>query len=250
MRQSGGMEQGLGLLNSFQFLNFSIQTYGREKKRMNGFITKAALAARRGTAVTAVALFAAAGSGCVGYRDIVDPCYPERYAYAARKEVHEIFATQVQNGHVLDQTIWNWMFYPGTDRLHPAGMEHLTYLVQRRPAPDSVVFLATAHDIAYDEKAPEKYVEARADLDKRRIRSIDKYLTAQSAGRQMTFKVEVHDPAETQLPGPGIMNAPVRWYGTFTGTMGGVGPTTTTGTAGGLGLSGNIQGPGTSAGGR
>ena len=39
---------------------------------MKGFITNAVLIAT-----------AAAGSvGCCGYRDIVDPCYPQRYEYA------------------------------------------------------------------------------------------------------------------------------------------------------------------------
>src|SRR5947209_5202561 len=53
------------------------------------------------------------GSGlgnCQAYRNLVDPCYPQRYEYMARKEVNEAFIPQVQNGHVLDQTIWNWMF--------------------------------------------------------------------------------------------------------------------------------------------
>ena len=31
--------------------------------------------------------------GCYGYRDLVDPCYPERYEYASRKELHEALTT-------------------------------------------------------------------------------------------------------------------------------------------------------------
>ncbi len=219
---------------------------------MNGFIKRTTLAAWRGTAVTAVALVVtAAGAGCYQYRDLVDPCYPERYQFAARKEVHDGIAPQVQNGHILDQTIWNWMFYSGTDRLHPAGMEHLTYLIRRRPTPDPVIYLATAQDIgAYDPAAPEKFADAREDLDKRRVRAIEQYVSAATAKRGMTFKVEVHDPSETTLPGEGMRRATTAWYGIFQGTIGSVGPSTTSGTAGGLGLSGNISGPGTGAGGR
>ena len=210
---------------------------------MNGFI-------KRTTLGLCLAGGLVAGAGCFQYRDLVDPCYPERYEFAARKAVHEGIAPQVQNGHILDQTIWNWMFYPGTDRLHPAGIDHLTYLIRRRPAPDPVLYLATAQDIGYDAAAPEKFADAREDLDKRRVRAIEQYVSAATAKRGMTFKVEVHDPSETTLPGEGMRRATTAWYGIFQGTIGSVGPSTTSGTAGGLGLSGNISGPGTGAGGR
>src|SRR5438874_2318404 len=103
--------------------------------------------------------------GCYGYRDLVDPCYPERYKYASRKELHEAFAPQVQNGHVLDQTVWNYMFEPGTDKLTAGGLDHLAYLARRRPEPDCTIYLQTAQDLAYDAAAPEKLVDTRRDLD-------------------------------------------------------------------------------------
>src|SRR3989442_571602 len=98
----------------------------------------------------------ALAGGCQ-YRDLVDPCYPERYEHAARVEVRSIFAPQVHNGHVLDQTIWNSYFEAGTDRLTPAGLEQLAYLVRRRPAPDPVVYLQLAQDVpvAYDPDHPD-----------------------------------------------------------------------------------------------
>jgi hypothetical protein len=143
---------------------------------------------------------ALAGSlGCYGYRDLVDPCYPERYEYASRKELHEAFAPQVQNGHVLDQTVWNYMFEPGTDRLTAGGLDHLAYLARRRPEPDCVVYLQTAEDLAYDATAPDRLVETRRDLDAKRIVAIEKYLNAQTAGRGVAFQVLVHDPAEVGL---------------------------------------------------
>src|SRR5579864_9099990 len=113
---------------------------------MKGFILKtlAVVSAGGGLAVSV---------GCNGYRDIVDPCYPQRYEFASRTEVATALAPQVFNGHVLDQTIWNYQFEPGTDKLTPGGMEHLAYLARRRPYPDAMIYLQTAQDIPYDPAA-------------------------------------------------------------------------------------------------
>src|SRR5436190_5624671 len=115
---------------------------------MKGFIPKG---------VTALCLTSglALGGGCHDYRDLVDPCYPERYEYAARQEVHGALAPQVNNGHVLDQTLWNYHFEAGTDKLTPGGMQHLAYLARRRPAPDCIVYLQTAQDLPYDPATPD-----------------------------------------------------------------------------------------------
>src|SRR5258708_5901491 len=92
----------------------------------------------------------AAAQGCYHYRDVVDPCYPQRYENAARQEVNGAFAPQVNNGHVLDQTVWTYYFEAGTDRLTPGGQEHLAYLARRRPYPDPVIYLQTAQDVTWD----------------------------------------------------------------------------------------------------
>src|SRR5438270_10342140 len=110
--------------------------------------------------------------GCDTYRNLVDPCYPERYEFASRQEVVGAMAPQVYNGHVLDQTVWNYQFEPGTDKLTRGGMEHLAYLIRRRPAPDGIVYLQTAEDLPYDPAAPEKFAQVRADLDSRRIQAV------------------------------------------------------------------------------
>jgi hypothetical protein len=127
---------------------------------------------------------------------VVDPCYPQRYKFAAETEVHQAFDPQVANGHVLDQTVWTHDFERGTDRLTPGGMDHLAYLARRRPAPDPVVYLQMPQDVAYDPAAPEAFVKARESLKDRRVQAIEKYLTAQTAGRPVSFVVQVHDPAE------------------------------------------------------
>jgi hypothetical protein len=163
---------------------------------MKGFISK-----------TLVALCAGAGlatAGCGTYRECVDPCYLQRLTYASRQEVHQTFDPQVNNGHVLDQTVWNYHFKPGTAELTSGGLEHLAYLSRRRPNPDPKVWLQTAQDLAYDPAAPDKFVKARNDLDLKRIKAIQQFLTAQTAGRPMAFEVNIHDPGEI-----GISSIPI-----------------------------------------
>jgi hypothetical protein len=153
--------------------------------------------------VTALALSGAAlgmANGC-HYRDLVDPCYPQRYEYASRMEVNQALAPQVRNGHILDQTVWNYEFEQGTPKLTPGGMEHLAYLARRRPTPDTCIYLQVAEppDIIYDPKTPEKYAESRAKLDNDRIAAIQAYLGAETAGRNLAFTIVVHDPAEVGI---------------------------------------------------
>jgi hypothetical protein len=185
---------------------------------MNGFITK-----------TVAALCLAGGlvcsPGCKSLRDLYDPCWPERYSFAARREVCQSFAPQVRNGHILEQTIFNYHFEAGEDVLTPGGQDRLLYLIRRRPCPSPVVYLATAQDISYDPEAPEKFVETRYDLDARRIAAVQKYLTAQTAGRHLNFQVCVHDPYEVGWDAESVNNAVLRMHNTFQGGLpGGVSP--------------------------
>jgi hypothetical protein len=164
---------------------------------MKGFIAKT-------TPVVFLSGALAALGGCVGYRDVVDPCYPERYEYASREEVKAAILPQVNNGHVLDQTVWNYQFErnpdgTASDLLTPGGEAHLAYLARRRPHPDPSLYLQTAQDIPYDPAHPERFVEERAKLDNLRIAAIQRFLNAQTAGRPMAFQVAVHDPAEVGM---------------------------------------------------
>jgi hypothetical protein len=176
--------------------------------------------------------------GCQAYRNLVDPCYPQRYEFMARKEVNEAFIPQVQNGHVLDQTIWNWMFEPGSDRLTTGGLAHLAYLARRRPCPDTVVYLQTAQDVVYDPLNPDKLVTVRQDLDVKRSQAIERYMVAQTAGHVMP-QVVVHDPAEVGQSAIFVGNAVQQMYlRARGGLLGGAGG------AGGAGGGGNVQGGG------
>ena len=81
---------------------------------------------------------------CCSNKDLYDRCYPQRYNNLATREVNAAFTPQVQNGHVLDQTVWNHYFEVGTDRLTPGGQDALATIARRRPCPDTTIYLATA----------------------------------------------------------------------------------------------------------
>src|SRR5437588_778116 len=124
---------------------------------MKGVITKTLLT------VCGASLLAAAG-GCYGYKDLVEPCYPDRYEFMAREEVKTALGAQVQNGHILDQTMRGYFFEPGTAKLTPGGVNQLIYLVRRRPAPDPVIYLQSATvgtDVVYDAANPQVMAEKR-----------------------------------------------------------------------------------------
>src|SRR5689334_25134200 len=94
---------------------FHEAVHGRGMRTMKGIITKA---------LAGVALSGGLSSaGCYHYQKCVDPCWPERYDYKARQEVISAFAPQVQNGHILDQTLYNYQFDAGTDHLTDSGRD-------------------------------------------------------------------------------------------------------------------------------
>jgi hypothetical protein len=202
---------------------------------MNGIIAKTLTAMVMGGGL-------AAAGGCYTYHDLVDPCYPKRYAFAAEQEVYQAFDPQVANGHILDQTVWNDHFEPGTDRLTPGGLEHLAYLARRRPAPDPVIYLQVAQDLPYDPAAPAEFVKARSKLDTRRIEAIEKYLSAETAGRPVAFEVRIHDPA---VVGMSAIPANISIQQMYTGYRGNLPITAGAGsvnTAGGAGATGGATG--------
>jgi hypothetical protein len=184
---------------------------------MNGFIKKV-------LGWVCVAGGVGAAEGCNVYRSFVDPCYPERYQFMARQEVNEAFGAQVMNGHILDQTVWNYHFEvegdkKPTDKLTPAGMEHLKYLARRRPYPDPIIYLQTAQDIPYDPADPDKLFEARQDLNNRRVQAILRFLGAQTALREVPFRVEIHDPGEVGTSAVPLTRLAQQWHNGVIGTL-------------------------------
>src|SRR5262245_52344231 len=164
-----------------------------------------------------------ASANCCKNKDLYDRCYPERYNNLARREVNLAFTPQVQNGHVLDQTVWNHHFEPGTDRLTPGGLAQLQYVSRRRPVPDCTVYLATALDLAYDPACPERYAGARQELDSLRVAAVQKYLVALNVGRATDFQVLVHDPADVTLHTTPVSVGILNMYSRFRGGIGGGG---------------------------
>jgi hypothetical protein len=200
---------------------------------MKGFISKI-------MAAVGVLTCLATGGGCVANRDLYDPCWPERYNYAARKEVCASFTPQVHNGRVIEQTLWSYDFDQNSQFLSQEGREHLKSMLQRRPYPDTTIYLATAqefYDLKYDPANPDKFAERRCELDTLRQQEVQKYLAAQTAGRNLCFHIVIHDPAEVghELRGTPVNRTVNSWYSSFTGTLGGGGgggggTTTTTAT--------------------
>ncbi|MGL4554937.1 MAG: hypothetical protein ACRC33_27535 [Gemmataceae bacterium] len=152
-------------------------------------------------------------------KDLYDPCWPERYNTLARRSVNHAMAPQVMNGHVLDQTIWNYHFETATDKLTEGGLAHLQYVSRRRPCPDKTVYLATALDLRYDPACPDRYAGARQELDTLRVAAVQKYLTALNSGRPQEFDIKLHDPADPSLRSNGPSGSVLQMYGRFRGGL-------------------------------
>jgi hypothetical protein len=161
---------------------------------MKGFIANALIGAGLVTAALGCDWW-----GIESCADLYDPCYPMRYNHMARQEVIGAVSPQMANGHVLDQTVWNSAFELGTDHLTPGGMAKLGELARRRPAPDPVVYVQTAQDINYDPANPDKFTQARKDLDQKRADAVQKYLLAYAGPRGLSFQVLVHDPGDVGM---------------------------------------------------
>lgn len=171
----------------------------------------------RATTRAASAAIMTAVLGCIGctaahngddknlgdcYRNWVDEAWPYRYDYAARQSVLEPFAQQAANGHFLEQTLWNWYFEPGSDRLTPGGIARLDAIARSTPVPDPKLYIQTARDIAATSDAPEKVHALRDDLNFRRALAIKQYMSSQPGIIPMPYEVFV-----TDAPVPGIYSA-------------------------------------------
>jgi hypothetical protein len=221
---------------------------------MNGFLRKTLNALCLGSGAAAIL-----GSvGCAAYRDVVDPCWPERYNIEARQVVNQTFDTQAHNGHVLDQTFWAYDFERDeknqpTDRLNALGMDKVRYIVRRRPVPDGKIYLQAANDVYVPQAEIETLPVKRQELDAKRIQTIQRILTAEMVGRvpPITWDICVHDATEVGLPSSvaggatgavTVVGSYPKWQGSFLGAL--TGSTGSTGAATG----GPTNGPSTAAG--
>jgi hypothetical protein len=154
------------------------------------------------------ASLAATGCSDYAYDDLVDPCWPQRYACMARNSVGTPFATQATNGLVLEQTIWDYHFAAdqnGNQALTQAGIDHLNHLARRRPTPVMEVFVQTAQHVEYNAAQADQFVTKRTDTDTRRVKAVTDYLAA--ARPDVPFKVAVHDPQRVGMHGTEVARA-------------------------------------------
>lgn len=166
---------------------------------MNRFVRAASAAAVLGFG--ALGCHSSGGKTCGDrYRDYVDPSWPERYNSVARQEVVAPFATQVNNGHVLNQTIYNWYFEPGTDKLNDAGIQKLDSLARTRPGLDPRVYLQTARDLPATPDTIARLSADRTELDARRAAMVQKYMASQPGAPAV--EVSIHDPVVPSIEAP------------------------------------------------
>lgn len=127
-----------------------------------------------------------------------DIAWPDRYNYAARQAVVAPFAQQAANGHFLHQTMWNFYFEPGSDKLTAGGMDKLSSLAHATPGPDPRIYLQHAQDVATTPENIDSVAGMRNDLNARRAAAVQKFMATQF-GPPITYEVLVHD-----APTPGI----------------------------------------------
>jgi hypothetical protein len=159
------------------------------------------------------------GDGSI-YRSFVDPCYPERYNVVARAETLAPFAAQVHNGHVLNQTVYNWHFDGATDQLNGAGKAKLDSIAQTRPGPDPRIYLQVARDIAPAGDDDAKVHELREELTAKRAAAVQRYMAAQPSIHPVAYEIFIHDPVVPSIRAPFAEQA---FNGQLRGYVGGIG---------------------------
>ncbi len=176
--------------------------------------------------------------GWTRYYNAVDPCWPERYTAAARAETLAPFAAQINNGHVLEQTVWNWHFESGSDVITPAGQAKLDAIAQVRPQPDGRVYMQVARDVpAYGAGGLDTVAARREELTAKRAEAVRKYMAAQPTLHGVNYEIFIHDAPVPSMPADFSARA---YRGQATGyrgglTSGGAGVTSTGSGGGGVG---------------
>jgi hypothetical protein len=153
------------------------------------------------------------------YRNVVDTTWPERYSYDARRSVLAPFAQQVSNGQVVHNTLWNWYFEPGSDRLHPAGMDRLDAI--SRQSPGTRIYLQTANDLVLSPDNASKIHELRDELNTKRAMVVEQYLASKPGSP--SFELAVHNGPTPKLYAPFATSALRSQLQRYTGGLGGQG---------------------------
>ena len=139
---------------------------------------------------------------------------------AARSYGLDPFRKQVNNGNVMNQTVWNYMFEPGTDKLTAAGHDKLDALSKVRPYPDGKLYIQTARDLGVTPDNVDKLAALREDLDGKRAAAVQRYMASQPTFNPTVYEVYVHDPV---VPGIDSNFAANAYRGSAAGYRGGIG---------------------------
>jgi hypothetical protein len=123
--------------------------------------------------------------------------WPQPYAGQAQGQVAAAVALQAHNGHVLEQTFWNYYFKEGSADLRPAGRALLDRLVRREGEPVLGLYLQTARDVELSADHPGQYGRDQAALNAKRLQVISAYLAATRP--DVVFTLNVHDAAPTRM---------------------------------------------------
>lgn len=148
---------------------------------MKGFIKQTAAAVCLGASVVALI-------GCQHYREVVDPCWPERYSQSARESVRDMHNAQADKGHLLDHTLWAADF--NGNELKPSGKAKLKYIANREPV--AVVMKVYLQNAESEEDAAK-----RSATNAARKKAILAHLSSQNwDDRKTIYEVEVHNYAQ------------------------------------------------------
>ncbi len=180
---------------------------------MNGFIKRTAAVVVLGSAAALPGCCKDATLGCY------DNCWLERYSYQAKQSEMQTFDAQVNNGHVLDQTVFAYHF----DARHGQAD-------QGRPGapglPGAAPSSARPEDLFADGPGPALRLGRAGAIQQRSQRTglqarggDSAFLNADTAGRPMAFEVIVHDAPTPGLATQPIGNAVQRHYDSFTGSL-------------------------------
>lgn len=160
--------------------------------------------------------------------------WPERNGYLARHSVLHPFEVQQNNAAVVNDVILNTMFESGSDKLNSVGKEKLDQLVRRMPAPNPTVYVQLSNDVAYDDKAPEKTVLARTELDQKRQAAVLAYMNARPS-RGVAYSAQVVDMGDPSFnstnPAAAVRGLTQQYKSGITGSISGGNPV---GAGGGL----------------
>ena len=174
--------------------------------------------------------------------------WPERNSYLARQAVLHPFEVQQNNAAVLNDVILNGFFDNGSATLNGVGRDKLDQLNRRMPTVNPTVYLQTSNDVVYDDKAPDKAMIARTELDQKRAAAVLAYLNARPS-RGVNWSVQAIDIADPSInsagPAAAMRGLTLQYRSGITGGISGGNPA---GAGGGLasstvGVAPNPAGP-------